>query len=119
MKKVLLITAGIIILIAIITNPGHEKHKEEVKKEINTYLQKSISNSSDNTLAGSIGSAFGTMLGGAILNPIIDNCISSNNYILFSTTTITWEGNKNVIGVGVFGNIFLSRQLKDILNDYI
>jgi hypothetical protein len=59
----------------------------------------------------------GMMLGGAIIDGLISNLVTTDNYVIFSTTKISWKGKSKVIGVGVFGNVFLSGKLDEVLNE--
>jgi hypothetical protein len=63
------------------------------------------------------GQALGMMLGGALVDKIIDNLVSTENYILFSTTKISWEGETKIIGIGAFGNVFTTSKLDDTMNE--
>lgn len=109
--------AALILIVAAISNPSSEVHKETIKTKLNAYIQKSMSkeNSSDDEL-GAAGNAFGMMLGGFIVDKIVDHMVSTNNYILFSTTQINWEGESKTIGIGAFGNVFITGQLDEALN---
>jgi len=42
--------------------------------------------------------------------------MSTDNYVLFSTTKITWEGETRIIGIGAFGNVFITKELDESLN---
>src|SRR4051812_47349612 len=98
MKKgnLTLIVISVIVLIAIITNPGPERHKEAVKTELNKLMQQEISDKAGET--GTTGQALGALLGGAVIDRMVNNMVSTDNYLLFSTTKVTWEGQTRVIG---------------------
>ena len=120
MKKNLISTLVLIliVLVAIFTNPGSERHKETIKSKLNVYLQKvmkdELKEASEEERQAS--QAIGMLLGGAIIDQIIDKTLSTNNYLLFSTTKISWEGETRIIGIGAFGNVFLTEKLDDALN---
>lgn len=109
MKKNYVIAASIvlILLIAAITNPNPERHKEAVKSKFTAYLAKTTENDSSGM------GAFGSMLGNAFAQQIIDNLVTSDNYVLFSLTKVTADGKSNVIGYGLFGNVFLSGKIDE------
>jgi hypothetical protein len=111
MKKgyLTLVIIGAIVLIAIITNPDPERHKEAVKTEINKLMQKELSDKAGDT--GTTGQVFGALLGGAMIDRMVSTMVSTDNYLLFSTTKVTWEGQTRVIGVGAFGNVFITRKI--------
>lgn len=121
MKKhhVILALVGIFLLVAVLTNPNQDRHKEIINRELTAYMQKSMQESLTETsnewrLAGQ---ALGMMLGGAVIDRIIDNLVSTNNFVLFSTSKITWAGETQTIGIGVFGNVFITNKLEDALNN--
>ena len=93
--------------------------KEVIKNKLNSYMQKSIKQNlpeTDND-GEQVGQAVGMMLGGALADRIIDNLVSTDNYVLFSTTKISWEGETRIIGVGVFGNVFITKRLDEAMNE--
>jgi hypothetical protein len=106
-------------MVGVLTNPSQERHKEVVKNKLNVIMQKAINESLKNSDSGAqqIGSALGLMLGGAMLDRMIESMVSTDNYVLFSTTKITWEGKSKLIGIGLFGNVFISDELDQALKD--
>jgi short subunit fatty acids transporter len=120
MKKnyIILTILILIILVAVITNPDQNRHKEVIKNELITYLQKSIKKDQGkpNDEYEEAGQALGILLGGMIIEKVLDNFMSTDNYVVFSTTKITWEGEKKIIGIGAFGNVFLTKKLEEALN---
>jgi hypothetical protein len=118
-KHITLIIIGALLIIGALTNPTQDRHKEAVKNKLNVIMQKSLKDSMKNSDSGAeqIGSALGLMLGGAILDRMIESTISSDSYVLFSTTNVTWEGKTKIIGVGVFGNVFISDEIDKALKD--
>lgn len=118
-KHIILIFVGLILLIGVITNPNQDRHKEVVKNKLNVLMQKAMKESLKNSDTGAeqIGSALGLMLGGAMLDRMIESMVSSDNYVLFSTTKATWEGKTKIIGIGVFGNVFISDEIDNALKD--
>lgn len=118
-KNIMLIAIGVVLLVAVITNPNKDRHKEVIKEKFNSYMQKSMAeglSNSDNEWEQA-GEALGLMLGGALIDGIISNIVTTDNYVIFSTTKITWEGKSKIIGVGVFGNVFLTSKIDDALNE--
>lgn len=121
MKKNFLVPAiiCIIAIVAVITNPNQDRHKEVIKNKFNSYLQKSVKESlaKTNSEWEQAGQALGMMLGGALSDRIIDTTISADNFVLFSTTKMTWNGQTTIIGIGVFGNVFFTQKLDDALKE--
>lgn len=115
MKKTLtLTTVFLIVIIAVLTNPSKETHVEVLRTKFNILMQQSLvekSNKSDSENED-IGKALGLMIGGAFVDGMLNNIVSVDNYVLFSITKITWDGETKKIGIGAFGNVFLSERLE-------
>jgi uncharacterized protein YacL len=112
MKKNQIIIAiiGFLIVMAVLTNPNQDRHKEVLRAKLTSFMQKSMSESvseSDDEWSKA-GTALGLMFGGAIVDGIIANVVSTGNYLIFSTTKVTWDGNTRVIGIGAFGNVYIT-----------
>ncbi len=120
MKKSHIIIAliGFVLVIAAVTNPNQDRHKEVIKVKLNAYMQKAMSDKFSETDDEweKAGQTFGMMFSGAIVDGIVANVVSSDNYILFSTTKIAWGGDTKVIGIGAFGNVFVNNELDDALD---
>ncbi len=121
MKKnhVGLFAIGLILLVAVLTNPDQDRHKEVIRAKLISYMQKSMSKGISDTNNGweQAGQALGMMLGGAIIDGIISNVVTTDNYVIFSTTKILLEGESKIIGVGTFGNVFLTGKLDEALDE--
>lgn len=109
---------SLIILVAVVSNPNQDRHKEVIKNKLITYLQKSIKKGQTGPKDDleEVGQVLGLMLGGMIVDKILDNFMSTDNYVVFSTTKITWEGETKIIGIGAFGNVFITKELDESLN---
>ncbi len=107
----------LILLVAVFTNPNLDRHKEVVKAEIHAYMQKNISadNLTDSDSEAS-EQLLGTVLGGALIDRIIDSVVSTDNYLFFSTTKVTWEGRSRIVGFGIFGNVYITNKVKEALS---
>jgi hypothetical protein len=118
-KQLFLVILGLVLIISVITNPNQDRHREVVKNKLSVIMQKAMIESFKKSDSGAkqIGSALGLMLGGAFLDRMIESTVSSDNYVLFSTTKITWEGKAKLIGVGLFGNVFISDEIEKALKD--
>lgn len=113
--KYILAIIGAIALIAIFTNPSNDDHKEAVKNELNSILQKNIKQESTET-DGAL-QTISLMLGGVILDSFVDNIVRSENYILFSITKMSLGSDVKVVGIGAFGNVFISDKIEEAIED--
>ena len=120
-KHLIIAIIFLISLLAVLTNPTPERHKEAFKNKIYEYLQRPITE--DLTKAKTRGEEMvlsaELLFGSKIIDMILDNLISSDNYLLFSTTKISFEGKSKIIGYGAFGNIFLSEELDKNMEQFI
>jgi len=108
---------ALIIIIGVISNPDLAKHKEAVKTKLKLAFQKeSYDSVPPQDGYEKTGYAIGTLLSGFMFDKIVDNVISSRNYLIFSTTDVLWEGERRMIGIGVFGYVYLSDKVDSILN---
>lgn len=113
-----LILTVVLSATALFTNPQPERHKEAVKSKLSAFMQQSMKESltqTDNEWEQA-GQALGMMLGGALVDRIVEELITSDNYLLFSTTRMHWDGESKVIGIGIFGNVFLSKDIDHALD---
>lgn len=120
-KHLIISIIFLITLLAVLTNPTPERHKEAFKNKIYEYIQGPITE--DLTKAKTRGEEMvlsaELLFGSKIIDMILDNLISSDNYLLFSTTKISFEGKSKIIGYGAFGNIFLSEELDKNMEQFI
>nr|WP_294932371.1 DUF4359 domain-containing protein [uncultured Flavobacterium sp.] len=117
-KYYVIIGLCVFTLITALTNPGTEKHKEEVKLKMNIFLEKQMNekNTNQNDEWSKAGNAMGNALAKSMINMMVDNMVSSSDYVLFSTTNVTFEGKTKTIGIGILGNIFLSGKIDEAMN---
>ncbi len=121
MKKnyAVLFTIGLLLLLAVITNPNQGRHQEVIRGKFNSYLQKAMSeglSETDNEWEQA-GQAMGMMLATAIIDQVISNLVTTDNYLIFSITKLSWEDESKVIGIGAFGNVFITGKLDEALNE--
>jgi hypothetical protein len=118
-KYLVPVALGLLTLTAIITNPQPERHKEAVRNKLNSALQTTMKEKMDDSDDNweKAGTALGMMLGGTLIDQMINRMVTTNNYVFFSTTKVNWEGQSKTIGFGIFGNVYITTQLDDALNN--
>lgn len=119
-NQLILILASIIFITGVITNPNLESHKDAFNKKLHGTIQKSIKEDLDETDndVNQAGAAIGfVMFGGASIDSITENMISSDNYLLFSLTRITWDEKSKIIGLGLFGNVFIFSDVENAIKE--
>jgi hypothetical protein len=101
-SHVALFILGFILLTLIATNPSSEDHKRAVKDKYKEIIKKNSEEKSENIwkIAGEeIVINFGEM--------VIDKAVIRKNYIIFSISSISFEGISENIGFGILGMIFV------------
>ena len=114
-KYVILIVIGFCLLVTIITNPSVQKHREEVKKVLKSFVDKRVGKSNDDNSKAS--EEMGNLFAGLFIDKMIESSVSSDNYLFFSLTKITKDDKSKTIGIGILGNVFLSKDINE-LKDY-
>jgi citrate lyase synthetase len=104
MKKNYVI-GGIIMLVLLLafTNPSEQEHKNSVMKT----LTKSVESTSTSNKWEQLGQNLGIM----IVERFVDNAVKRNNFILFSFTKATYQGETKNIGFGILGKVYLSDKI--------
>ena len=101
-----------LVVIAYLTNPDERQHQAAAKEKLHQIA--------DNLLAkygiepGFI-SGLGIDITDQFLDKLIESHITVDNYFLFSTTNIEWEGQSQIIGIGIFKQVFISNKADEIL----
>jgi len=118
--KTWFIIIGVLVMIvitAVLTNPNTNKHKDAVKVTLKELLNGDTQQTVDTTNQMQHEStSIGSFLGDMFINPLVEKAVSSNNYLVFSTTQLTWFGETKTIGFGVFGKVYISKQTNELLN---
>ena len=95
-------------IILLLTNPNEEKHEFAVNLKASDVLREKYDN-------GSIFSQLGIIIGEGIASEYIKNKVSRQNLLLFSITRI----NGSICGIGFLDNVYLSPEVKRIINSSI
>lgn len=109
-----IIIVGLVVIIGAITNPDLNAHKSKVKSLLYELSQYNLADEfleSGNEWERA-GSALGMSLGMSLIEKMVDNMVQIDNYVVFSITKIKYDGNKRVVGYGIFGNVFILDDVK-------
>lgn len=111
-----LVLIGIILIIAVISNPKQELHQDFLKKELKNYLEQEMKADAEeeNTL-GNLVLGLGKLLGGAAIDLAVNETVSADNYLFFSLTKLRHDGKEDIIGIGLFGNVVLFRDVEEVI----
>lgn len=100
----------IVIIMAAVTNPDEARHKEILMNKIKPEMIQAFMGEKEIEKLNNLD-ALSFMFGSTFIEKFVDSFISTDNYILFSLTKATWDGETKVIGIGAFGNILLLKDL--------
>lgn len=93
-------------IIAFFTNPNEQAHKEAIKAKSSEILKEIVSERTDGASA-----VAWQLAGEQLLTGLINRNVSVDNYYLFSVPKINWDGKSYPIGAGVFGKVYITKQL--------
>lgn len=109
MNKGLLIVLAVLI-IAAFTNPDESRHKEILINKIKPEMVQAFFGEKDVEKMTNLD-ALSFMLGTTIVSKFVENVISVDNYVVFSLTKFTWDGETKTVAIGLFGNVLLYKDL--------
>lgn len=104
MKAIFYILLIVLILggICVATCPDSEAHSEALKDLINQVITAELSVEEEDADLVMLGSMIGTGIGGMV----IDNMLNVDNYFVCSIGTITYDGETQIVSVGVLNHVF-------------
>lgn len=95
-----------ILLVAIITNPSKERHKDKVIQRVEAAMGTVVYPSTTEGLKND-----------PFLDKIVDSYIKYSNYFLFSTTSVKFQGHSQTIGFGMFGFVYIPEKLEEVVKN--
>jgi hypothetical protein len=112
---IIFVIIALVAVIAFLTNPNEAAHKEAMNVRANTIMDEIVAE--QNPL---VSIAWNTLGGSRLLNEFVNASVTTDNYFLFSVTKINWDNDSYIVGIGAFGNVFISRRLnKDTVHEII
>ena len=114
MKKIVLFLIVLLGLAVIgyLTNPTEAMHREAAQEMLEKISENILS---DYGIDPRILSTLGVDFQGKLVEELITNHISRDNYYVFSLTKVHWEGLNQVIGLGFLNKVYISNQVDDII----
>lgn len=120
-KNQILILISAFAIILFFTNPSEINHIDSVKSKLKSLYKKEMANNLMNDTGensfSSIGNGLGLLFGDIFIDKMTDGFISRENYYLFSLTKAEFNGEENIIGLGIIGNVYLSDKINDIFKN--
>ena len=117
-KAVALIIIGLLVLIAVITNPEKDDHISKLEEFV--ISQVDIFGNENSDMKQGVKQILRHLIRTSYLEALLKNNVIYNNWVVFSTTNEIIEGKETILGVGVFGNIYflnanyISNELKNM-----
>jgi len=106
-RKTGLILGGIcafLVLICVFTNPSKQTHKDTIKEHLAKAIAQESSASTDIFEAGM--AMMGQLIAGRVIETTMDHLLNYHNYLLWSTTSVEWNGNTHTTSYGILGHVF-------------
>lgn len=94
------------LLIAFLSNPKIEYHREALKIKLSGIVDEILSEETDNIFIIGLGKYFRD----TIVNENLKN-VSADNYLFFSLTEFKFASNTKIIGFGFLGNVYFSKNV--------
>ena len=105
-------------MLAGFTNPGLEGHRQEVRSEVMQFISKESSSvHSSNGALAQLEEELGFALGNILIQKIANDAVQTDNYLLFSLTTLQIDNEERNIGIGLFGQVYLFDDLEVALKN--
>jgi hypothetical protein len=105
-----------LILVAVVlkvTNPKIEDHRSEINKIINSEMAYKRGDSKD-----SLEGVF-SFFGESLVRGIANEMITMNDYHLFSTTILEYQGVRHVVGFAILGNVLIFNEAEQDIRGLI
>jgi len=110
MKKTALWIFLILLVAMFISNPSETQHRDTLIKTMlaNNSLTKKMENRE----------TVNRYIESTLINKVVESLTYRENYYLISLTKVSLEGNSKIIGIGVFGKVYITNEFSQIIKDY-
>lgn len=102
-----LAAAALAFFVLFMTCPGKDKHCDAVSHELTSAISDGISgNAGDGDFAGMLGGMFGNMIAARIVDAVVGQFMTVDNYFIFSVGKIGYDGKEKTVSFGILGHVF-------------
>jgi uncharacterized protein YpmS len=110
MKKTAIWIFLILLVAMFISNPSEIQHRDTLIKTMlaNNSLTKKMENRE----------TVNRYIESTLINKVVESLTYRENYYLISLTKVSLEGNSKIIGIGVFGKVYITNEFSQIIKDY-
>lgn len=130
MKKFKLILILLVALAAVMAfmNPSVDMHKDAVREKLEKSMQTAIDDHIDkkskqddkkSKFGDVLGKTLGSLVGNRMVDDAVELLVSRENYVVLSLTKCMWNGEKQTVGVGLFGKVYVSDKLETVFQDFL
>ena len=110
MKKFLVFILFLAVIVVGLTCPTKQQHVDAVMNEVNGLMSDAASDVGLDTDSG--WGMVGKMAIGSLAQNYLESQLYYNNYFVFSTCQITFNGKTSTTSVGVFNHVFTTDKEK-------
>lgn len=97
-----------ILLLSFLSNPPKELHEKVVKHKIISLLKTEPGSKNKELIDFGI-----QLIGNTLVDQFVEEHLHIKNYYVFSLTKIRWEDQNVIIGLGIFGKVWLSPKIDE------
>lgn len=95
---------GIFLSICLFTNPSKQTHKDIIKERLSKVIDHQMTENSNVFAAGM--AILGQLIANGVIETAMNNLLEYHNYLLYSTTSIEWNGRSHTTSYGFMGHVF-------------
>ena len=106
MKKIYIaiVAAAAVLILLGVTCPNKQAHSEEIKTAVSDYLDEELSAETSEDEEG--WAMFGSIIADKLVEVFLDSKLKVNNYILFSTGEVHYQGHNKTVSFGILNHVF-------------
>jgi len=98
---------AVILVTAYLTNPKEEIHRERLENKLTEVIDDIMAERQDDLVAYSAWKLGGSLF----VRTFVDHYVTVDNYYLCSLTRLHWEGETYIVGIGGYGNVYITKRL--------
>ena len=102
---ILFVIIALVAVIAFATNPDVDRHRAAMNQRA-TIVMSEVVAEQNILVQGTWG-----LTGNRLLTEFVNASVRADNYFLFSITKINWDNESHSVGFGMFGRVFIFRQI--------
>lgn len=118
MKKTVLFLVVLVgvAVIGYLTNPTEAMHREASKDKLEMIAENLLANYG---IDPQVLSSLGINFQGKLVDELITNHISCDNYYVFSLTKLNWRDQSQTVGFGFFNKVYISNKVDDKIKEEV